>query len=471
MLKGPPSLALRAAMIFMSIYVAVFAAFIAMLVISSAFEVGLEPYAGPHMAVTFASDELTEENGSFRLPEDGAFARLAARNPGMWLVARRSDRSFTFGTVPPAALDLIDGHRGPFDSGRFRVPGVAAELAPAKVERIGSGDDGLLLGAGGVDPATLSPIDSLRLFGPESVVIALAVIGLLGLLAMAAALPLFTRAIQPITAEAGAVVPEDPGRRIDERKAPRELLPLVRAFNGTLDRLAAELARRKRFITDAAHELRTPLAVVSLRIEALEEESAKQDLRRGVDRLTHLVANMLDLERLSSSNHRRRPVDLVAIARTALADLAPMAMKSGYQVSLDAPETPVIVPGDEHTIARAMTNLIGNSVVHGGGSGWIRVAVGGEGTIDVADDGPGIPPSLLPHLFEPFSRGNPSAEGSGLGLHLTREIMRAHAGGLYLVPTARGATFRLEFAPHAEDVGSKRTNGAVTEANERPAWR
>jgi signal transduction histidine kinase len=160
---------------------------------------------------------------------------------------------------------------------------------------------------------------------------------------------------------------------------------------------------------------------------------------------------MLDLERLSSSNNQRRPVDLVAAARTALADLAPMAMKAGYQVSLDAPETPVTVFGDEHAIARAMTNLIGNSVVHGGGSGWIRVAVGRQGTIDVADDGPGIPTSLLPQLCEPFSRGSPSAEGSGLGLHLTREIMRSHAGDLRLIPAERGATFRLEFPPPIEE--------------------
>lgn len=262
-------------------------------------------------------------------------------------------------------------------------------------------------------------------FGPEAVLVALVLIGILGLVAMAVSLPLFTRAIRLIAAEAGSVVPQDPGRRLDERKAPRELLPLVRAFNATLDRLAAELARRKRFITDAAHELRTPLAVVALRVEALEDETAREELRRGVGRLTHLVAQMLDLERLSLSDRQHRRVDLVAAARDVLADLAPMAMKAGYEVSLDAPESAVPVIGDEHAIARAMTNLIGNSVAHGGGSGQIRVAVQGAGVIEVIDEGPGIPPSLLPHLFEPFSRGSASAEGCGLGLHLTREIMRS----------------------------------------------
>ncbi|HEX8192992.1 MAG TPA: HAMP domain-containing sensor histidine kinase, partial [Allosphingosinicella sp.] len=210
------------------------------------------------------------------------------------------------------------------------------------------------------------------------------------------------------------------------------------------------LARRKRFITDVAHELRTPLAVVALRVEALEEESAKQDLRRGVGRLTRLVSQMLDLERLFLSDRGRRPVDLVAISRGVLGDLAPMAMKAGYDVSLDAPDSSVFVTGDEHAIVRALTNLIGNAIAHGGGAGRIRVAVRAGPAIDVSDDGPGIARSLLPHLFEPFSRGNAHSEGCGLGLHLTREIMRAHGGDVSLLPGERGAAFRLDFAPSEE---------------------
>ena len=99
---------------------------------------------------------------------------------------------------------------------------------------------------------------------------------------------------------------------------------------------------------------------------------------------------MLDLERLSLSNEQRRPLDLVAAARDVLADLAPMAMKAGYEVELDAAETTVLVIGDEHAIARAITNLVHNAILHGGGCGEIRVAVGAGGTVDVSDEGPGI---------------------------------------------------------------------------------
>jgi signal transduction histidine kinase len=275
----------------------------------------------------------------------------------------------------------------------------------------------------------------------------LIVIAVLGFLAMLIALPFFSRAIRPITADAGALHPQDSDRRLDERKAPRELLPLVRAFNAALDRLASELGRRKRFVADVAHELRTPLAIVSLRVEALKDKEAKEELRSGVARLSHLVGQMLDLERLSLAGRQRDSIDLAAAARDVVADLAPMALKAGYELSLDAPAAPVTVTGDRHAIDRALTNLVCNSIAHGGGQGNIQVGVGPDRTIDVVDEGPGVPESLLPGLFEPFCRENAGSEGCGLGLHLTREIMRAHGGEVRLLPTGRGAKFRLEFPP------------------------
>lgn len=438
-------MALRAGLIFMSIYTVIFVAVLTVAALANSADHDVNRHQGARVAISAAAGDLFEAGQSSEFPKDGDFAQLAAKNPSLWLIGQSDERSFSFGPVPPTAIGLFEQHRNVINSARFKVPNPNPPLRVAEIQRFEGPDGTLILAAGGVDPTTLSPRDALRGFGPEGVLLVLAAIALLGFLAMLIALPLFSRAIRPITAEAGALSPQESNRRLDEGKAPRELQPLVRAFNATLDRLATELTRRRRFITDAAHELRTPLAVVSLRVEAMEEDSTKQDLLRGVDRLTHLVAHMLDLERLSLSDRQRRHVELAAVARDVLADLAPMAMKAGYEVSLEAPERPVTVMGDEHAITRAMTNLIGNSVAHGGGSGHIRVVVGTEGTVDVSDEGPGIAPSLLPHLFEPFSRANPSAEGCGLGLHLTREIMRAHGGDVRVLPSERGATFRLEF--------------------------
>lgn len=445
MLRRTPSLALRAGLIFISIYTIIFVSVLTIAAIADAAEPDANRHDGARVALSLAVDELQPVGRTFALPSDGSFAQLAAKNPSLWLIGRSGGRAFAFGPVPETARRLLDQHWNVLESGGFRVPNARPPLSVAAIRRYNLGRESLLLAAGGVDPASLTPRDSLRQFGPP-VLLVLTVIAILGFLAMLIALPLFSRAISPITDEAGALRPEAPDRRLDDRKAPRELLPLVRAFNATLDRLAAELARRKRFITDVAHELRTPLAVVSLRVEALEEESAKRDLRRGVGRLTHLVAQMLDLERLSLSAGERSPVDLSAVARDVVADLAPTAIKAGYDLSLDAPDAPVIVAADGQAISRAITNLIGNSIAHGGGAGHIMVVVRADRTIDVLDEGPGVPAALQPRLFQPFSRGSQDGEGCGLGLHLTREIVRAHGGEVSLLPDQSGATFRLSFA-------------------------
>jgi signal transduction histidine kinase len=347
--------------------------------------------------------------------------------------------------VPEAVAGTFAGNRLTFESGRFFVAGAERPLANGVVERRHMGKDAVVLAAGGVDPATLAGEDTPAVSWGGPVLLIFTLVAVVGFAAMMIALPILSRALRPLAAEATAILPQEPAGRLDERKAPRELLPLVRGFNGALDRLASELGRRKRFIADAAHELRTPLAVVALRVEALEDQRAKQELRRGLQRLTHIVTQMLDVERLSFSGRERSRLDLVAITRDVVADLAPTAIKSGYDLSLEALDGPVTVVGDAHAISRAITNLVGNAITHGGGAGSIRVIVSAGRTVDVIDEGPGVPEALKSRLFEPFARGSQNAEGCGLGLHITREIMHAHAGQVCLVPRQRGSTFRLSF--------------------------
>jgi signal transduction histidine kinase len=400
---------------------------------------------GPRIALSHAAEDLVRTETGFQIAADGEFAELASRNPALWLIARRGNKQFSFGRVPEPVTRAFEPHGVLLESGRFYVRGIEPPLANAVVERRQIGSDPLLLSVGGVDPATLGSRELLSASWGEGLMVWLARTAVMSFVAMLIALPILSRALRPLTAEAASILPQEPERRLDENKAPREVLPLVRGFNAALERLAAELGRRKRFIADAAHELRTPLAVVSLRVEALQDETEKQELRRGLGRLVHLVSQMLDVERLSLSGQERSPVDLSEIGRDVVADLAPTAIKSGYDLSLEAPDEPVIVTGDAHAISRALTNLIGNSIVHGGGAGQIRVVVRPDQTVDVVDDGPGVPATLQPRLFEPFSRGSSNADGSGLGLHLTREIMRAHGGKIALVTDQAGTTFRLSF--------------------------
>jgi two-component system OmpR family sensor kinase len=290
-----------------------------------------------------------------------------------------------------------------------------------------------------------SAAGTLRSYWDEGVLVVLLWIAILALILTAVAVPLLTRAVKPIVVEAARIGGDDPQRRLDESKAPRELLPMVRGFNAALDRLSDELVRRKRFVADVAHELRTPLAILMLRVDAIGDDRAKDELRRGVQRLSDMVAQMLEVERLTLGKRDCSIVDLTALARDVVADMAPMAMAAGYEISLEAPDAAVPVEGDAGAIERAIVNLVGNAVAHGGGRGRIKVIVGAPASVDVSDEGPGVPAAVQPNLFEPFCRDRWDSDGCGLGLHLTREIMRAHGGEAVHVPGDSGARFRLAF--------------------------
>ncbi len=445
MLRRTPSLALRAVLTFTAVYMVTIAIFLTVTVLQGVHG-DRNRHIGGKMAVSRAVEDLVRTDTGFRIRGNGAFLEMASRNPEMWLIAQSGNRSFTFGQVPESLRRAFEPQGLLAESGRFYVRGLKPPLAFAVVERHQVGSESLILVAGGVNPATLGFGAALRAYWGDDFLVWLARTAVMGFVAMLIALPILSRALRPLAAEAASILPEEATRRLDEKKAPREVLPLVRGFNAALDRLASELGRRKRFIADAAHELRTPLAVVALRVEALQDETDKRELRRGLGRLVHLVSQMLDIERLSLSGRERRPVDLAGVARDVVADLAPTAIKSGYDLSLEAPDTPVMVTGDAHAISRAITNLVSNSIAHGGGAGQIRVIVGAC-TVDVTDEGAGVPDAMHPRLFEPFSRGSSNADGCGLGLHLTREIMRAHGGDIELMPAERGAAFRLKFAP------------------------
>jgi two-component system OmpR family sensor kinase len=393
LLSGRRSLAFRASLIFSSVYAAIFLAAIVISAAVSWADRGEGNYRGEVLARDYAVADLRDDGQRLTILADGDFATLAARNPSTWLVVIREGRTFTWGPISRSTVRTVVNLQPVIDSTLFKVPGSPMPLAAGAMRRLDMPSGAMIVAAGGVDPATLSTAQSLHLLLEPEVAGMLVVIAFLSLLGMIAAARSFSRALAPITVAAAAIGPADPGRRLVESQAPGELLPLVRGFNAALDRLERELGRRKRFITDVAHELRTPLAVVSLQADSLADGGGKADLQRGLARMARLLAQMLDLERLTLAAQPEKDADLVAIARDMVADLAPMAIDQGYDLSLMAPDQPVIVKGDPHAIARAVVNLVGNAIAHGGNRGQIGVKVGATGRSRCATRDPGSRPT------------------------------------------------------------------------------
>ncbi len=236
------------------------------------------------------------------------------------------------------------------------------------------------------------------------------------------------------------------GTRLPTVDVPEEVRALVDAVNEGLERLDKSFEQRERFLADAAHELRTPITILQTRLETSEPFPKQARLLMDVARLSSLADQLLDLQRLDLGVSAFAPVDLVALAASVVADMAPMAIKAGYEISLNAPDNPVTITGDEPSLTRALANVVQNAIIHGSQRGNIEVTVGTNGDISVVDDGPGVAPEERDKIFEPFYRLKPQATGAGLGLNLVASIVQHHNGKVAVTASpSGGACFVMSF--------------------------
>lgn len=251
--------------------------------------------------------------------------------------------------------------------------------------------------------------------------------------------------VAEVAAQAQSIDIDERGARLADQAVPRELQPLVQAFNAALERLNEGYDARDRFLAGAAHELRAPIAILEARIETLAAGATRTRLLTDVARLSNLAEQLLDLQRLGRQQGKLEPLDLVALSREVVADVAPLAVDAGYELALDVTVEQVTVMGDGLSLSRVLTNLIQNAIAHGGGHGLINVDVDADGSFGVSDQGPGIPVEERHHIFEPFYRLRPSSTGAGLGLHLVQEIVTLHGGRIDVSDAASGgASFRVQ---------------------------
>ncbi|MFD2056712.1 sensor histidine kinase [Mesorhizobium calcicola] len=299
---------------------------------------------------------------------------------------------------------------------------------------------------------TKGGLSLLRLLGQAPQFFLQGILPLAGLMALATlfATPWVVRGalsgLGLAAAEAERIDIDQRGVQLPLKDVPMEVTPLVKAVNAALARLDKGYERHKRFLTDAAHELRTPVAILNTRLASLPATPERARLLQDAARLSTLTDQLLDLQRLDRQAAAFETVDLVAIARGVIVDLAPMAFSAGYEMSFEPARETVFATGDRTAIERAVTNLVQNAIEHGGRAGKITVVVTAPAIIEVRDEGGGVPLGERERIFEPFYRLRPRDHGAGLGLNLVQEIMHLHGGRIEILDgKPSGACFRMTF--------------------------
>ncbi len=280
--------------------------------------------------------------------------------------------------------------------------------------------------------------------------------------------------VQIITRAAREISETDLRRRLN-LKTKDELGELADTFDQMLDRLQAAFTRQRQFTADASHELRTPLTIVNLEASrALERRRSTEDyvhaltiIKSENEYMTHLVTDLLTLARMDAgqSSLRTEKLDLSDVALDVVERLAPLAHQQGVQLYTgELPE--LSIAGDRQFLSQMITNLVENAIKYATGNdkkifvetGLHPNGKGQVGWIKVEDNGPGIPPEHIPHLFDRFYRvdevrsqnsndpdemeNGPS--GSGLGLSIVQWIARAHGGEVSVSSeVGKGSVFEI----------------------------
>ncbi|MGO4318191.1 sensor histidine kinase [Agrobacterium sp. MCAB5] len=373
--------------------------------------------------------------------EGPALRALKAKNETLWFVVSTPDgHAATFGTVPAVYAELARYVHLMTDADIRGGSGIS-EVASAESIETTSGPVRIMFG--GTSNARASFLTLLAGTYPIYVPL-LAVL----LPAVFFSVPHIVRralaGLSSVVKKAPEIDPRRPGSKLPVEDVPREVVPLIVSFNSVLERLEEQFQARQRFLIDAAHELRTPIAIMQTRIEGLPGPD-QQRLMGDVARLGETAEQLLAFERNDQVNDRREVVDLVDIARTVVAELAPLALSAGYDISFETQIEKYDMQGNPFALPRAISNIVRNAIDHGGNKGLIHVSVLANGEIAISDEGQGIPEEQQERIFEPFYRVTPKSTGAGLGLSLVKKIVANHNGRIVLESNPSGSTFRVRF--------------------------
>ena len=245
------------------------------------------------------------------------------------------------------------------------------------------------------------------------------------------------------------------GARLAVEGMPREILPLVEAVNRAFERLEHGIEVQRAFTADAAHQLRTPLAILNAQIDRIEDRCLARRIKDDVGVLSRIVGQLLhaaQAEMLTLPDNAT--ADLVDISRGVATFLAPIAVEAGVTIDLiGAEEGPVMVHGHAEALGHAVRNLVENAIKHTAIGTAVEIVVARPATLHVIDHGPGIPARDRASVVKRFWRADHSTSGAGLGLAIVAHIAEAHDAQLEIDDAPddgsgrRGAMFTLRLHP------------------------
>jgi two-component system OmpR family sensor kinase len=269
------------------------------------------------------------------------------------------------------------------------------------------------------------------------------------------------RSLRPLEAIAAALGQRKPSALdpLPEERVPVEVKSLVSALNALFLRLSRAMEGQRRFIADAAHELRTPLSAVQLQIQVVERAATAEErraalaqLRSGIQRASHLVQQLLTMARIEpdATELPSQEVELEELVKSVLGEYAPLAQKRNVDLGLARTE-PATVVGHPESLRAMLGNLVDNALRHSPEGSQVDVSVrsgGGEAVLEIVDNGPGIPQAERDCVFDRFYRGAAAGvPGSGLGLAIVKRVAERHRAEITLGegPEGRGLKVTVRF--------------------------
>ncbi len=262
---------------------------------------------------------------------------------------------------------------------------------------------------------------------------------------------IFRRAIAPVwraSQEASNIGPARTDVRLPTAQIPREIVPLVTAVNQALDRLEGGFRVQRQFTADAAHQLRTPLAILRTRIETLADGAARQALLADVEAMSRIVAQLLEIAELDSLVlDPGETADLRAVCAEVVGAIAPLAIAQHKEIALKGTDAPVVIHGNSEMLHRAIFNLAENAIKFTARNTSVDVEVHDDGSLCVRDHGPGVPEAERELIFQRFWRADRRrSDGAGLGLSIVRAVADDHAATVAVrnLPGG-GAEFAMRF--------------------------